>query len=79
MRINSRIISISNGKINMGPYHEYMAFYPETAGILCKKTNKPPKEGFIFKKRNIYHSGSDPAKITDCLWTGPSGGNRRSG
>ncbi len=50
MRINSRIISISNGKINMGPYHEYMAFYPETAGILCKKTNKPPKEGFIFKK-----------------------------
>lgn len=50
MRINSRIVSISNGKINMGPYHEYMAFYPETAGILCKKTNKPPKEGFIFKR-----------------------------
>lgn len=50
MRLDSRIVSISNGKINMGPYHEYMAFYPETAGILCKKTNKPPKEGFIFKR-----------------------------
>ena len=78
MRIDSRIVSISNGKINMGPYHEYMAFYRRRRDIMQENKQTAQRRLYI-QKRNIYNSGSDPAKITDCLWTGPSGGNRRSG
>lgn len=63
MRLDSRIVSIANGKLNIGPHHKYVVFYPETAGILCKKTNEPPKEGFVFQKEASTTLVPIPARL----------------